>query len=100
VRVENALGNCFVSAPQIHGASPWKTSARPIVTITIVSTDAPSTGRITVRSSATPPANESASVRKNAPQNGIPLCSMSAQATKVENMAISPCAKLMTRVAR
>ena len=69
------------------------------MTITIVSTGARSIGRISVRSTSTPPRNESPSVRKNAPQYGIPH-SISCQAMKVENVAISPCAKLITRVER
>ncbi len=69
------------------------------MTITIVSTDARSIGRINVRSIETPPRNESPSVRKNAPQYGIPHSS-NCHAMNVENVAISPCAKLITRVER
>ena len=67
--------------------------------MTIVKVGPPSSGRMTTRSRATPPANATASVPKNAPQYGTPRSS-SDQAMKVENIAISPCAKLMTRVAR
>ena len=103
VRVENALGKRFVSAPQIHAASPKSAMPRPSVTMTIVSTGAPSTGRMTSRSSAMPPANEMASVRVKPTQRWYPGplgSAISHQAMNVENIAISPCAKLMTPVAR
>jgi hypothetical protein len=45
-----------------------KTSASPSVTITIVSTEEPSTGRITTRSTTTPPAKAIAQVSANAGQ--------------------------------
>ena len=69
------------------------------MTITTVSTGAFSNGLITMRSSATPPANAIATVAAKAPQKGQP-CPSRVQQMKVENIAISPCAKLTTRVAR
>jgi len=98
-RVEKAFGSVRVSELQSHRAAPSTRKKRPSVTITTVSTGARSTGRITARSSATPPANEIASVRKNASQNESPWWT-SDHAMKVENIAISPCAKLTTPVER
>ena len=49
---------------------------------------------------ATPPANEKASVTTNAGQYGQPWFAVSVQGMYVENIAISPWAKLMTPVAR
>ncbi len=103
MRVENALGKLFVSAPQIQAARPKSAMPRPSVTMTIVSTGAPSTGRITSRSSATPPANEMTSVSVKPIQRCHPGplgSAISHQAMNVENIAISPCAKLMTPVER
>ncbi len=75
----------------------------PSVTMTIVSTGAPSTGRMTSRSRAMPPANEMASARTNADPEVEPGplgSAISHQAMNVENIAISPWAKLMTPVER
>ncbi len=66
--------------------------------MTIVSTDDPSTGRMTIRSSATPPTNAIASVSTNAGQ--YDMWCISENAMNVVNIAISPCAKLMTPVER
>src|SRR3954463_6794538 len=98
-RVENGLGIDFTSGDQIQKAAPLTTKKSPIVTIAIVSTDARSTGLITVRSSATPPANDARTVTRNAGQYENPCC-VSVQAMNVENIASSPCAKLTTPVAR
>ena len=97
-RVENGLLKERTCAPQIHADAPLKTSASPSVTITIVSTDAFSTGRITVRSSAIPPPNAIRHVSRNAGQY-VMWC-ISDQAMNVVKVAISPCAKLMTPVER
>ena len=67
-RVENGLGNSFTSLPQIDAARPFRITSRPSVTITTVSCGACSTGRITTRSIATPPANAISSVSTNAGQ--------------------------------
>ena len=67
-RVENGDGNERTCAPQIHAEPPLKMSASPRVTITIVSTGAPSNGRIRVRWSAMPPPNAIRHVSKNAGQ--------------------------------
>ena len=98
-RVENAFGIDLTSGDQIQNAAPLATKNSPIVTIAIVSTGLPSTGRMTARSSAIPPANEAATVSTNASQYERP-CWVSVHATNVENIANSPCAKLMTPVAR
>jgi hypothetical protein len=57
-----------VSDDQIQRAAPFTRKNSPRVTITTVSTGARSTGRITTRSTATPPANEIATVSANAAQ--------------------------------
>ena len=79
--------------------SPFSSSARPSVMITMVRTDASSTGRIRTRSIVTPPAKAIASTIGNATQNDSPRF-ISDQAMNVVNVAISPWAKLMTRVER
>ena len=71
----------------------------PSVTIRIVSGSSPSTGRMITRSISIPPTNEAASVASSASPSGSPAWT-SAQATKVENIAISPCAKLTIPVER
>ena len=98
-RVENAFGIDFTSGDQIQNAAPLTMKKSPIVTIAIVSTDARSTGRITARSRAIPPANEASTVTRKAGQYANP-CRVSVQATKVENIPSSPWAKLTSPVAR
>ena len=71
--------------------------------MTIVSTGALSTGLITSRSSTMPPANEMASVTMKPIHrwySGPFGSAISHQAMNVENIAISPWAKLMTPVER
>src|SRR5580765_414023 len=85
-RVENAFGRLRTSGDQIQRAAPLTRKKRPSVTITTVSIP-------------TPPKNEVATVRKNAAQYESPWWT-SDQAMKVENIAISPCAKLTTPVER
>jgi hypothetical protein len=68
VELGNGLSNALTSAPQIHPASPLIAMSSPIVTITIVSGDAFSTGRMTTRSIPTPAMNAIASVMRNAGQ--------------------------------
>ena len=99
VRVENGPLNCLLPPPQIRFISPFRSSASPSVTITIVITGAFSTGRISTRSIVTPPANAIASTIGNAAQKERPWF-VSDQATNVVKVAISPCAKLITRVDR
>ena len=55
-------------------------------------------GRNNTRSTSTPNTNEIISVTRNATQYGVPSC-ISCQAMKVENIAISPCAKLRWSIA-
>ena len=71
----------------------------PSVTMTIVSGPACSTGRMTSRSMMTAPMNAMTSVQMKASHIGIPIV-MSCQAMNVLNIAISPCAKLMTFIER
>ena len=71
----------------------------PSVTIRIVSGSWPSTGRMITRSITIPPTNEPASATSSASPSGSPACT-SAHATKVENIAISPWAKLTIPVER
>src|SRR5918995_2033030 len=93
VRFGNGLSNVLVSPPQIQPTSPLIAIRSPIVTITITISGRCSTGRITMRSTATPPKNAKASVSANAGQYERPLF-ISDQATNVVNVAISPCEKL------
>ena len=59
-----------------------------------------STGRITAWWIPIPPRNDTASVTANAGQYEKPWFVVRVQAMYVENVAISPCAKLITPVAR
>ena len=94
------LGNARISADQIRLASPLNVRTRPIVMITIVRTDALETGAMTTRWIPRPSAKAKASVTTNAGQYDQPWFSISVQAMKVVNIAISPWAKLITPVAR
>jgi hypothetical protein len=85
--------------PQMTEERPFSSSASPSVTMTTVRTDACSIGRMSTRSSATPPANAITRTIGNAAQNESPRF-MSDHAMNVVNVAISPWAKLMTRVVR
>src|SRR6266542_6942049 len=85
-RVEKAFGIDFTCGDQIQKATPLTTKKSPIVRIAIVSTEARSTGRITARSSTTPPPNDAATVSANAGQYENP-CWVNVQATNVENIA-------------
>ena len=71
-RVGNALGSVRTSGAQIHEAAPSIRKKRPSVTIATVSTGLPSTGRITIRSIATPPAKPQATASRNDAQYGTP----------------------------
>ena len=65
---------------------------------TLVRIGALASGLNSKRSMTIPPAKENASVSTNAPQYGTPHC-ISCQETKVENIAISPWAKLRWSIA-
>ena len=93
VRLEKPPLNGRSPPPQITYMSPFSSSARPSVTMTVARGGAFSNGRMTVRSTTTPPANEIASTSGNAAQNAKPWF-ISDHAMNVENVAISPCAKL------
>ncbi len=85
--------------PQIQPAPLLMRMNSPRVTITRVSGWRPSTGRITIRSSSAPPPNDSASAARIASGSATPA-SVMPQVRKVENIAISPWAKLTTPVDR
>jgi len=68
VRFGNGLSNDFTSADQIQPARPLSVISRPIVTMTIVSWEVCSKGRMSTRSTATPPTNAIASVSAKAGQ--------------------------------
>ena len=53
-RVENGPWNCFAAPPQIQVVAPLIRIRSPIVRMTTTMTGAVSTGRMTVRSIATP----------------------------------------------
>jgi hypothetical protein len=72
---------------------------RPSVTVTSVSSGAPSTGRISTRSMTIPPSIESTSVIRIATPTGRSACT-SPQATNVLNIASSPWAKFTIPVER
>jgi hypothetical protein len=93
----NGLSNALTSGPQIQPVSPLIAINIPIVRITITSSGRCSTGRMSTRSTVTPPPNAINSVRTNAGQYGTPWF-MIVQAMKVVKVAISPCAKLTTFV--
>ena len=83
---------------KIQPASALKISSRPMKTITLVSTGAFSTGRRMMRWISSPPANDTATVKRTRPSTASRAW-ISAQAMKVLNVAISPWAKLMWCVA-
>src|SRR5436190_18349837 len=95
----NGLSKALTSAPQIQPVRPLIAISSPIVTITIAISGRFSTGRVTTRSIAIPPENAINSVSANAGQYDMPW-SISDHAMYVVNVAISPCAKLTTSVAR
>ena len=70
-----------------------------MVTTTITSSGLPSTGRMTTRSIARPMRNETTRVMGAANQKLMPAVTRP-HAMKVENIAISPCAKFMMSVER
>ena len=93
------LGKLRFSKPQIQPAALLMRMKSPSVTIRIVSWSASSTGRISTRSTTMPPTKESTKVTSRASPSGTPP-STSPQAMKVENIAISPWAKLTMPVER
>ena len=70
--VGKGLGKNCSCGDQIQAASPLKITSRAIVAITVVSTLARSSGRMSVRWRRTPPTNAIRSVVKNASQNEKP----------------------------
>ena len=99
VAVENGPANCFAAPPQIQVVSPLIAINSPTVRSTTASNGLPCNGRISTCWTATPPPNERINVATNAGQNDQPWSS-SDQQTNADSVAISPCAKLSTPVAR
>ena len=87
------------SPPQIQLTTPSMRMKRPTVTMTAAITERCCTGRMSVTSSTMPSTKAIASVAKNASQYERPHW-MSWYAMYVVTIASSPCAKLMTWVAR
>ncbi|OIQ67721.1 hypothetical protein GALL_507010 [mine drainage metagenome] len=78
---------------QIRPATLLMIANRAMKPATLVRIGAFASGLNSSRSITMPPMNENISVSRKAPQYGTPHC-ISCQETKVENIAISPCAKL------
>ncbi len=92
-------GKVRPSVPYTQPASALMAMNSPMVTITMASGFSLPTGRMMVTSMIAPPTTETAMAPRMASTIGRPA-SCSCQATKVENMAISPWAKLRMEVDR
>jgi hypothetical protein len=90
--LEKGVGNSLICMPKIHPAMLWKMTSSPMKTTTMLNSGAWCSGRITANSTTAPSTKDTATVAKNATQYGTPAWIM-VQARKVENIAISPCAK-------
>src|SRR5436305_369149 len=99
VRVEKPPLNVRSAPPQITLTRPFRTSARPCVTIAADTTGPRSNGRISVRSMPIPPTNAITSTIGNAAQKLRPWF-ISDHAMNVVKVAISPWAKLIAPVVR
>ena len=88
-----------MSAPHRQSTSPSIRMKRPTVTMTTAITDRCCTGRMSVTWIAIPSTSAIGSVVKNASQYENPHWT-SWYVMYTHAMAISPCAKLMTSVAR
>src|ERR1700709_2855813 len=94
----NGVGYCLMVKSQIRPATLLTMANRAKKPAMLDKTGAFANGLNSRRSMAIPPAKESASVRMKAPQDGGPhgiIC----QDMKVENIAISPWAKLRWSIA-
>ena len=99
-RVENALGNVFgLAAPDPACRPVQPMISPPSVTITIVSTGARSIGPDQLSLDRNAAEERDPERQEERPPVRHPP-SHQRQAMKVENIAISPCAKLITRVER
>src|SRR3954471_10519228 len=94
----NGVGYCLIVKSQIRPATLLMMEYRAMKPATLVRIGAFASGLNSTRSIAMPPANENIRVSTNAPQYGTPHC-MSCHEMKVENIAISPCAKLRWSIA-
>src|ERR1700750_1525830 len=89
----NGVGYCLMGKSQIKPAQELMIENSAMKPATLVRIGAFASGLNRARSITMPPAKEKASVRTKAPQYGTPHC-ISCQEMKVENIAISPWAKL------
>src|SRR5207253_7216527 len=89
----NGVGYCLMVKSQISPATEWMIANSAMKPATLVRIGALASGLNNSRSIAMPPKNENTIVITKAPQYGTPHC-INCQETNVENIAISPCAKL------
>ena len=89
----NGVGNSLIVKFQISPAELFKIPNRAMNATSCVRTGALWIGLNRMRSIAMPPTNDTATTATKAPQYGTPHW-ISCQAMKVENIAISPWAKL------
>src|SRR5579859_1126316 len=89
----NGVGNCLMVKSQIRPEHELMIENSAMKPATLVRMGAFASGLNSTRSSAMPPTKEKAIVITKAHQYGIPHC-INCQEMKVENVAISPCAKL------
>ena len=95
----NGVGNSLIVKFQISPAELFRMLNSAMKATSCVSTGALWIGRNSTRSISTPPTNDTSDrPATKAPQYGTPHC-ISCQAIKVENIAISPCAKLRWSIA-
>src|ERR1041385_1279515 len=88
----NGVGYCLMVKSQIRPATLLMMANSAMKPATLVNTGAFASGLNKSRSIRMPPAKENIRVSRNAHQYGTPHC-ISCQDMKVENIAISPCAK-------
>ncbi len=94
----NGVGYCLIVKSQIRPATELMIANSAMKPATLVRIGALASGLNSSRSITMPPANEKASVSTKAPQYGMPHCII-CQEMKVENIAISPWAKLRWSIA-
>src|SRR5436853_6112084 len=88
----NGVGYCLMVKSHIRPATLLMIEYSAMKPATLVRIGAFASGLNNSRSIRMPPAKENASVSRNAHQYGTPHC-INCQDMKVENIAISPCAK-------
>ncbi len=96
--VPNGLGKVLIVKSQISPAELLRIENSAIKATSWLRIGALWIGRNRTRSIATPPTNDNPTAAAKAPQYGTPHCII-CQARKVENIAISPCAKLRWSIA-